>query len=215
MTAIPSSNLIAFVLVAIPIILIPGPSVLFLIGRSLSLGKMGGVVSSLGNAVGGVVLVVAVAFGVGTIIAQSVIAFTVVKYLGAAYLIYLGVQALRHRNAHTTTDEKTPVALSQWKILSQGFVVGITNPKSTVFFVAVLPQFVSFGAGSVQVQLLVLGLIFMAMAVISDTAWALAAGFARDWFARSPRRITTLSATGGVALILLGVGSLFVPHATR
>ncbi|EAR24303.1 putative translocator [marine actinobacterium PHSC20C1] len=212
---IPSTNLIAFVLVALPIILIPGPSVLFLIGRSLSLGKMGGIVSSLGNATGGVVLVFAVAFGVGTIIAQSVIAFTVVKYLGAAYLIYLGVQAIRHRSAHTTADAAAPRTRSRWRIFGQGFVVGITNPKATVFFVAVLPQFVSFSSGSVQLQLLALGLLFMGIAVISDTTWAVAAGFARDWFARSPHRITKLSATGGVALIALGVGSLFIPHAKQ
>ncbi|MGV8859047.1 LysE family translocator [Rhodoglobus sp.] len=212
---IPTANLIAFVLVAMPIILIPGPSVLFLIGRSLSLGKLGGIISSLGNATGGVVLVIGVAFGVGTIIAQSVIAFTVVKYLGAAYLIYLGVQAIRHRNAHAATDAASPKKSSQWKVFSQGFVVGITNPKATVFFVAVLPQFVSFSSGSVQLQLLVLGMLFMGIAVITDTTWAVAAGFARDWFARSPHRITTLSAIGGVALIVLGVGSLFIPHAKQ
>jgi len=212
---IPTGNLIAFVLVALPIILIPGPSVLFLIGRSLSLGKMGGIVSSLGNATGGVVLVFAVAFGVGTIIAQSVIAFTVVKYLGAAYLIYLGVQAIRHRSAHTAADTAAPATQSRWRIFGQGFIVGITNPKATVFFVAVLPQFVSFGSGIVQLQLLMLGLLFMAIAVITDTSWAVAAGFARDWFASSPHRITKLSATGGVALIALGVGSLFIPHAKQ
>ena len=212
---IPTTSLIAFVLVALPIILIPGPSVLFLIGRSLSLGKLGGIISSLGNATGGVVLVVGVAFGVGSIIAQSVIAFTVVKYLGAAYLIYLGVQAIRHRNAHATSDAAVPKILSRWRIFSQGFIVGITNPKATVFFVAVLPQFVSFGAASMQLQLLALGMIFMAIAVVTDTSWALAAGFARDWFASSPHRITNLSAVGGVALIGLGIGSLFIPHAKR
>lgn len=212
---IPASNLITFVLVALPIILIPGPSVLFLIGRSLSLGKLGGIVSSLGNATGGVTLVFAVAFGVGTVIAHSIIAFTVVKYLGAAYLIYLGIQAIRHRRAHITADAAAPRTRSRWRVFGQGFIVGITNPKSTVFFVAVLPQFVSFGAGNVQLQLLLLGLLFMAIAVVSDTAWAVTAGFARDWFARSPQRITTLSATGGVALIALGVGSLFIPHAKQ
>ncbi|EPR75825.1 putative threonine efflux protein [Leifsonia rubra CMS 76R] len=212
---IPTASLVAFVLVALPIILIPGPSVLFLIGRSLSLGKLGGIVSSLGNATGGVVLVFAVAFGVGTVIAQSVVAFTVVKYLGAAYLIYLGVQAIRHRNAHATADSTAPKTRSPSRIFGQGFIVGITNPKATVFFVAVLPQFVSFDAGSVQAQLLLLGLIFMAIAVVSDTAWALAAGFARDWFASSPRRITNLSAVGGFALIGLGIGSLFIPHAKQ
>lgn len=213
MGVIPLESLVAFTLVAIPIILVPGPSVLFVIGRSLSLGRVGGLISVLGNAAGGFVAAVAVAFGVGVIIAQSVVLFTVVKVAGALYLIYLGVQAIRHRKQGsmdaTATTTPTPPR-STVRLLAQGFIVGVTNPKTIVFFIAVLPQFVNYPAGNIPLQMLILGTVFMIMAVISDGAWALLAGVARDWFGRSPRRIEALSATGGVLMIGLGVGSLFV-----
>lgn len=209
---VPFANLLAFSLVAIPIILIPGPSVLFVIGRSLSLGRIGGLLSVLGNAIGAYVAVIAVAFGVGFVIAESVVLFTVIKIVGAAYLIYLGVQAIRHRRARAEAATATVPPTAKWKLLVQGFVVGITNPKTIVFFIAVLPQFVDHAAGNIPAQLLTLGSLFMAIALVSDSAWALAAGFARDWFGRSPRRISTLSATGGVMMIGLGTASLFIGH---
>lgn len=207
---VPLSNLVAFALVAIPIILLPGPSVLFIIGRSLSLGRVGGLLSVVGNAIGGLVVVAAVAFGVGIVIAQSIVLFTIVKIAGAAYLIYLGVQAIRHRRAGVDARAAATGHAAPWRLLVQGVIVGVTNPKTIVFFIAVLPQFVNYPAGNIPLQMLILGTVFMIMAVISDGAWALLAGVARDWFGRSPRRIEALSATGGVLMIGLGVGSLFV-----
>lgn len=211
----PLANLIAFMLVAVPIILVPGPSVLFIIGRSLSLGRVGGLLSVLGNAIGVLVVVVGVAFGVGLVIAQSVVLFTIVKIAGAGYLIYLGVQAIRHRaEAGARATAATPKK-ALWRVLAESFIVGLTNPKTIVFFIAVLPQFVDYSAGGIPLQMLVLGTFFVALALLCDGAWALAAGIARDWFAKSPRRIGTLSATGGVLMIGLGVGSLFVGHGTK
>ncbi|MBX3098251.1 MAG: LysE family translocator [Salinibacterium sp.] len=212
---IPAVNLIAFVLVAIPIILLPGPSVLFVIGRSLSLGRVGGLLSVVGNAAGGFVTVVAVALGIGLVIAESVVVFTIVKIVGAGYLIYLGVQAIRHRRqrADAATARVSPTA--PWKLLVQGFLVGVSNPKTIVFFIAVLPQFVDYGAGGVPLQLLALGGLFVTIALLTDSVWALAAGVARDWFAKSPRRISTLSATGGVMMIGLGTASLFLGHGKQ
>ena len=209
---VPAANLLAFALVAIPIILLPGPAVLFVIGRSLSLGRMGGLLSVLGNAAGGLVIVAAVALGVGYVIAQSVILFTVIKIVGGAYLIYLGVQAIRHRRERA--DAATaPAPTTSWpRLLLQGFFVGLSNPKTIVFFIAVLPQFVDFGAGAIPLQLLTLGTLFVTIGLLSDSVWALAAGFARDWFGRSPRRISTLGATGGVMMIGLGTASLFLGH---
>ncbi|CAN5233079.1 LysE family translocator [soil metagenome] len=207
---IPATNLLAFVLVAIPIVLAPGPSVLFVVGRSLSLGRTGGLLSVLGNAIGGFAIVVAVAFGLGVVIAQSVVVFTLVKVVGAAYLIYLGVQAIRHRAERSAAAVAPAPALPAWRILLQGLAVGLSNPKTIVFFVAVLPQFVDYAAGGIQLQLLALGSIFIGMALVTDSVWALAAGAARAWFARSPRRSSTLAATGGVMLIGLGVGSLLL-----
>ena len=207
---IPLANLIAFVLVAIPIILVPGPSVLFVIGRSLSLGRIGGLLSVVGNAIGGLVVVVAVAFGVGMLIAQSLVVFTIVKIAGAGYLIYLGIQAIRHRRQHADAATTTPPTRSKLRILTQGFLVGVSNPTTIVFFIAVLPQFVDYGAGGIPLQMLLLGTLFIVIALLTDSVWALVAGVARDWFARSPRRIEALGATGGVVMIGLGVGSLFV-----
>lgn len=199
---IPLDSLVAFVIASVVIIVIPGPSVLFVIGRSLSLGRRAGVLSVVGNALGTVPAVLAVAFGVGAIVASSVIAFTVIKIVGAAYLVWLGIQAIRHRHDHAPDAGRAPA--SAGKLLRQGFIVGLTNPKTIAFFVAVLPQFVTPSAGPVWAQLLLLGLIFQTLALICDSVWALAAGTARAWFARSPRRMSTLSGTGGVMMIGLG-----------
>lgn len=209
---VPVANLVAFALVAIPLIMVPGPSVLFVIGRSLSLGKLGGLLSVLGNSLGALVAAVFVALGLGIVIAQSAVLFTIVKIAGAAYLIYLGVQAIRHRRANADAATTVIAPRAKWRLLLQGFIVGVSNPKTIVFFLAVLPQFVDYSAGNVPLQMLVLGTLFVAVATISDSVWALAAGTARDWFARSPRRISTLGATGGVVMIGLGVGSLFIGH---
>jgi threonine/homoserine/homoserine lactone efflux protein len=209
---IPTANLVAFALVSIPLILVPGPSVLFVIGRSLSLGRVGGLLSVLGNAVGALVIAVGVAFGVGVVIAQSVVLFTIVKIAGALYLIWLGIQAIRHRRDAAEAATAVVAPRSKWRLLLQGFFVGVSNPKTIVFLVAVLPQFVDYDAGGIPFQMLALGGVFLAMALVSDSGWALIAGVARDWFAKSPRRISTLGATGGVVMIGLGVGSLFVGH---
>src|SRR6185437_12365894 len=120
---------------------IPGPSVLFVIGRSISLGRLGGLLSVLGNALGMLPLIVAVAVGVGAVVAQSLILFSIIKFAGAAYLVYLGIQAIRHRRHTAVTHEATPNPKSRYCILAEGFFVGLTNPKTLVFFVAVLPQF--------------------------------------------------------------------------
>jgi threonine/homoserine/homoserine lactone efflux protein len=209
---VPLGNLLAFTLVAIPIILLPGPSVLFVIGRSLSLGRVGGLLSVAGNAAGAFVVVLAVAFGVGIIIAESAILFTIIKVVGAGYLIYLGIQAIRHRRERGDAATAPVAPTRRWRLLVQGFLVGVSNPKTIVFFIAVLPQFVDYGAGGIPLQMLALGTLFVAIALLSDSVWALAAGFARDWFARSPRRISTLGATGGAMMIGLGTASLFLGH---
>jgi threonine/homoserine/homoserine lactone efflux protein len=209
---IPLANLVTFVLVAIPILIAPGPSVLFIIGRSLALGRKGGLLSVLGNGIGAFVVVLAVSLGVGSIIAQSAVLFTVVKVVGAGYLVYLGIQAIRHRNDGAGSSE-TPSPRSTWRLLLDSAIVGVSNPKTIVFFIAVLPQFVDYASGAVQLQMLTLGTVFVVLALIPDTAWALTAGVAREWFARSPRRRAGLAASGGVAMIGLGVGSLFVGNS--
>ena len=199
---IPWENLVAFALASVVIIVIPGPSVLFVIGRSIALGRRAGVLSVVGNALGTIPAVLAVAFGVGAIVASSVVAFTVIKIAGAVYLVWLGIQAIRHRRDAATGAVGGP--RSSWTLLRQGIVVGLTNPTTIAFFVAVLPQFVSPAAGPVWAQLLLLGLLFEVLALLCDSTWALAAGTARERFARSPKRIAALSGAGGVMMIGLG-----------
>lgn len=197
--------IIAFALASVILIAIPGPSVLFVIGRSLALGRSGGLWSVLGNEIGGLVPIAAVALGVGSVVAQSVVLFTIVKVLGAMYLAYLGIQAIRHRRdgfGETSTDGQHRV--SAVVVLRQGIIVGATNPKTIVFFVAALPQFVDFHAGAVPVQMMVLGLVFTIIAFVCDSVWALLAGSARAWFARSPRRLAAVRGTGGGMMIGLG-----------
>ena len=201
---IPASNLWAFLVASVVLIAIPGPSVLFVIGRSLALGRMGGLLSVVGNAAGMLPLVAAVALGVGTVVAQSVLLFTGIKIAGALYLVYLGVQAIRHRADAAAAVTAGLAPRSPWRLLGEGFVVGVTNPKTIAFFVAVLPQFVDFGAGAIPLQMAMLGTAFVVLALACDSVWALAAGWARDWFGRSPRRASNLAATGGVMMIGLG-----------
>jgi len=202
---VPLENLAAFALAALALAALPGPSVLFIIGRSLSLGRAAGLLSVVGNASGMALQVAAVAAGIGALVASSIVAFTIIKFVGAAYLIYLGVQAIRHRNRVTGAGSRaTPRTLRQ--VYGEAVIVGVSNPKSIVFFVAILPQFVSRGSGSVPLQLAELGVVFLLFAVAFDSIWALTAGQARAWFATNPRRMSRLGATGGVLMIGLGGG---------
>jgi len=201
---VPVENLWAFVAASVVLIVIPGPSVLFVIGRSLALGRLGGLLSVVGNALGMVPLVAAVALGVGALVAQSVVIFTIIKFAGALYLVYLGIQAIRHRADAAAAVNGEVATRSHWRQLGEGFIVGVTNPKTIAFFVAVLPQFVDFTAGAIPLQLFELGVVFIVLALICDSVWALAASAARNWFARSPKRAAHLAATGGVMMIGLG-----------
>ncbi|TBN56020.1 LysE family translocator [Glaciihabitans arcticus] len=202
---VPVANLVAFALAALVLVALPGPSVLFVVGRALSIGRVGALLSVAGNAVGMFAQVVAISAGLGLLLEQSIVALTVIKFAGAAFLVYLGVQAIRHRNRHVEAPEGG-ASIGRLRSLLEGMVVGVTNPKSIVFFVAVLPQFVDASVGSVPLQLLELGAIFATMALLLDSVWAIGAGYAREWFGRSPKRMSRLAATGGVAMIGLGVG---------
>lgn len=199
-----AETLTTFVIAAFIMVVIPGPTVLFTIGRAMALGRLGGFLSILGTAVGSIVLVVAVALGVGTVIAQSIVLYTIVKVLGAGYLVFLGVQAIRHRKDAARAIVSAPTKRSGVRLLVEGFVVGVTNPKSIAFFLAILPQFVDLHAGSVPVQLFVLGAIVVTIGVACDAVWVLLASAAREWFGRSPRRIEAMGATGGGLMIALG-----------
>lgn len=209
---IPVANLLAFGLACIPLISIPGPSVLFTIGRSLALGRVGGLLTVVGNASGAFVIAIAIAFGLGTLLEQSVVVFTIVKFLGAAYVIFLGIQAIRHRRAKAEAMMAPAEYRGNWRTVWEGFGVGVSNAKSIVFMAAVLPLFADHSVGNIPFQLFLLGMVFVVVALISDSIWALAAGSARDWVAKSPKRIATLSATGGVLMVGVGLAVLFIGH---
>ncbi|WP_432884287.1 LysE family translocator [Kribbella sp. CA-245084] len=198
-------HLLAFAITAFIIIVVPGPSVLFIVGRALAVGRREAVLTMVGNTLGAAVMLVLIALGLGTLIAASAIALTVVKLGGAAYLIYLGVQAFRSRKSLAEALASGVKPGSSRKTVRQGFLVGVTNAKTAVFFAAVLPQFVDKGASSpAWAQILILGLIFILIALCSDSVWAVVAGTAREWFARSPRRLELVGGTGGLMIIGLG-----------
>jgi len=202
----PIDHLLAFAFIAVVLILIPGPSVLFVVTRSLTLGRGAGVATVVGNTAGVYVQVVAVAFGLGALVQESITAYTVVKLAGAAYLVFLGVQTFRHRGSLAVAlDARVEPKLLR-RILADGFVVGMFNPKVIVFFMAVLPQFVDREGGSVALQLLTLGAIFCAIALLCDSMWVLLAGAARSWLVSSPRRLAAIGGTGGLVIAGLGAG---------
>ena len=211
----PAERLGAFALASLILIVIPGPSVLFVIGRSLAYGRRGGLLSVVGNSLGVLPLVVAVALGLGAVVAASATVFTAIKLVGAVYLAYLGIQAIRHRGlARGQMRGAGHTDLASATLLRQGFVVGVSNPKTIVFLVAVLPQFVSLQSGAVPLQMVVLGTVFVLIALASDGIWALVAGSAQEWFAHSPGRIAGLRATGGAMMIGLGGTLALTNHRT-
>lgn len=205
-----ASHWVTFLVASILFIQVPGPSLLFTLGRALTVSLRDALTSVVGNGLGLLAQVAAVAVGVGALVAASSTAYTAVKLVGAAYVVFLGLQAIRHRadaREALAAGLARPVRETRRKALVTGFVVGLTNPKTVVFFLAFLPQFVDPGhpAGP---QVVVLGLAFAALAVVSDSLWATLAGRARAWFAREPRRLDTMGAAGGVMMIGLGAGML-------
>jgi threonine/homoserine/homoserine lactone efflux protein len=205
---IPADRLVAFALTAFVVIVIPGPSVLFVVGRALAGGRRVAVLTVVGNALGEYAQVIAVAFGVGALAEHSVAAFTALKLVGGAYLVYLGVRTFRERRSLAEALSAPVTPRSDRRAFLEGAIVGATNPKTVVFLAAILPQFVSRGAGDVPIQILVLGAVFATIAIASDTVWALAAGSVRGWFSRSPRRLELIGGAGGVAIIAVGAGLL-------
>ena len=201
---VPSTDhLLAFLLAGVVLVAVPGPSVLFIVGRALAHGRRAALTSVAGNTTGVLLIVVAVALGVGAVAAASATVFAVLKIAGAAYLMYLGVQTWRHRGdlAAALGD---PAAPPSGRVFWQGVAVGATNPKVLVLFVALLPQFTDPDAGGPGIQMLVLGLLFALIAAVLDSVWGLAAGAARDWFATSPARLRRVGGAGGLMMIGLG-----------
>lgn len=179
-----ASTFAVFLFASYALAIVPGPAVVYIVNRSLSQGRRAGVVSACGIAAGGTMHVLGAAIGVSAVLASSAIAFAVVKYVGAAYLIFLGFKALR--SPGTMIDMRFTRS-SLRRIFGQGVVVNVLNPKTALFFLSFFPQFIDPEAGPVLPQMLVLGTVFIAAALSSDLLYATAAGAIRNMLERRPR----------------------------
>ncbi|HMD94012.1 MAG TPA: LysE family translocator [Trebonia sp.] len=202
---ISSGQLIGFTLASFVLIVIPGPGVLFVVGRALSHGRRTAVATAAGHAAGNYVVAACVAVGLGALLQRSAQVFTAVKLVGALYLVLLGIHAIRHRRSLAAAMTAADGGRDGWRALRDGLVVGVTNPKTYILFGAILPQFVNRGAGGVPGQMLLLALVSVLIGLASDSAWGLAASGIRAWFARSPRRYEMVGGAGGLAMIGVGV----------
>jgi len=202
---ISGGQLLGFTAAALVMIVIPGPGVLFVVGRALSHGRRTALATAAGHATGNYVVAAAVSVGLGEILQRSATAFVVVKVAGAAYLAWLGIQAIRHRKSLADAFAAVAEPREGWRALRDGVVVGITNPKSYILFGAILPQFVNRGGGDVPGQMLLLSLVSVLIGAASDCAWGFAASAVRNWFASSPRRFELVGGAGGLAMIGVGV----------
>jgi len=195
-------TLALFALAALALIVVPGPAVLYVVAQSIDRGRLAGFVSALGVAVGGLVHVTAAAVGLSAVLVSSATAFSVVKLVGAAYLVGLGLFTLLRRR-EDAPDAPAPVRRLR-RTFGQGVVVNVLNPKTALFFLAFLPQFVDRDAGSVAVQILVLGLLFVVLAVVSDGLWALAAGTASERLRGNRRFLAVQRWVSGSVFVALG-----------
>lgn len=186
--------------------LAPGPSVMFTIARAVAWGRATALLTVFGNAMGMLILSLFIALGLGPLLQRSELLLISVQLLGGFYLIYLGIDALKHRKLHAADM----VAITEAKpkpieIVRQGFMVGVLNPKALVFFSAIFPQFVDASVGSITVQMIWFGVIFAVLAFLLDGMWAVIVGGSRDWFVNSVSRLVTLRTIGGLVMVLLGV----------
>lgn len=194
-----------YLVAAIVIVLAPGPSVLFVIARAISWGRATAVATVGGNALGMLVLSILVAFGLGPILQRSDIAFLSVQFLGGSYLIYLGIDAIRHSQLHAEEMvNQGDIRPSIFRSIRDGFWVGSLNPKGLIFFAAILPQFID-RSSPVTSQLILFGVVFAIISFVFDGTWGLLAGTAREKIARNPKNLVRLRRLGGSVIIALGL----------
>jgi threonine/homoserine/homoserine lactone efflux protein len=196
-----------FIAAATILLLTPGPAVLYIVARSVHQGRVAGLVSVAGIAVGTLVHVLAAALGLSALLASSAVAFSALRYAGAAYLIFLGLRQLLRREPVDAPEDAPPEPLS--RIFVNGIVVNVLNPKTALFFLAFLPQFVDVSRGSVTLQLMTLGLIFAVMGMASDASYALLAGTARGWLKGSRGFLRAQRYVSGTVYVGLGLAAAF------
>ena len=197
-----------FVVTALVLLAIPGPAVLYVVSRSIDQGRRAGLASVLGITSGTVVHITAATVGLSSLVLASRVAFDTVRYVGAAYLIFLGIRRLLTRGSEEEVGERAPRTLR--RLYTQGVVVNLLNPKTIVFIFAFIPQFVDVGAGHVWLQIMLLGLTFAGLGLMSDSLYALAAGSIADRLRGSPTIARFERWFGGSVLIGLGVAAAAV-----
>ena len=207
LTQIPlPSRLWEYLIATILIILAPGPSVLFTIARAIAWGRVAAIATVIGNAAGMFLVSVLVALGIGPILQRSEILYNGIQWAGGAYLIYLGYAAIAASKVDAADMQKTVGGKpSFFTSVRNGFWVGVLNPKSVVFFAAILPQFIDQEKNNVTAQLLLLGAIFALIALIPDGSYGLLAGTIRQWLSGDVRRLIFMRLSGGVVMIALGI----------
>ena len=209
------SQLLFFVTTAAILLAIPGPAVLYIVGRSIGQGRNAGLVSALGIGVGTLIHTAAAAVGLSALLVSSATAFSVVKYLGAAYLVYLGVQRLRSKESLAAASDGVAPPMTLARVFSQGIVVNVLNPKTALFFFAFLPQFIDPARGHVATQILSLGILFAGMGTTSDCLWALFSGSVAGWLRNSQRWMRNERYVSGGILISLGLATALAGHSAK
>jgi threonine/homoserine/homoserine lactone efflux protein len=199
-----------FAVASLVLLLTPGPAVLYIVARSVHQGRAAGLVSVLGIHLGTIVHIAAAAVGLSALLVSSALAFAVVKYLGAAYLIWLGIRSLTAKDPDPAAPAMPAGTLR--RVFRDGFVVNLFNPKTAIFFLAFLPQFVDPARGALHWQILILGLTFMGLGIVSDGMYALAAGAAGDFLRRNRRFRRIQRWFAGTSFIGLGVTAALAPR---
>ena len=207
------SSLLLFVIGGAILLMIPGAAVMYVVSRSIGHGRAAGLVSVMGIVVGTLFHIVAATLGLSALLASSALAFQFVKYLGAAYLIYLGIRTLLRDDAQLLQAANGDRRLLH--IFAQGVLVNLLNPKTALFFLAFLPQFVDPSRGHPTLQIFQLGVLFALMGWCSDSVWAVLAGTVADRFRASARLRRAQRNVSGGALIALGLASAFSGSKTK
>jgi threonine/homoserine/homoserine lactone efflux protein len=206
---IPLPELALFVAASLALTLTPGPAVLFIVARSMGQGRRAGFLSVLGVGLGNTGHAIAAALGLAALLASSPVAFAVVRYLGAAYLVFLGLRRMLDRSAPALGDAPADAQPSGRGVLRSALVVALLNPKTALFFLAFLPQFADAARGGVPGQILFLGLLFVAIAVTTDSLYVLLAGGLGAWLRRRPAFARSERWVSGAVYLGLGALSAF------
>jgi threonine/homoserine/homoserine lactone efflux protein len=209
------NTLLAFIGTSLLLLVVPGPAVLYIIAKSTEQGRKAGMASVAGIEAGTLAHVFASAIGISALLLASATAFSILKYAGAFYLIWMGLKKICTRAPVNTMEAAESSRQSVSRIFWQGAIVNVLNPKTALFFFAFLPQFVNPAKGAVTLQLVVLGMIFVLLATITDSIYALAAGSLSKWLKRQPRYMIIQHYMSGVIYVFLGVLTMLVQPSQK